>query len=266
MVRAFLWGALATSSLLLGGWLACRFSIGRRALGLLMAFGAGTLFAAVAFELVFEAVMRSRGSGVPALGFLAGALCFQLGDWLIGRLGRRDARQRRRRQTALPAGPAGSDGAGAGLAVPMVLGIVLDGVPESLVIGLGLLETQAISVAMLVAILLSNLPEAVAGTVGMKAGGWSSRSILLLWLVIALVCAGSSALGYAMFSGAPKAWLSLIQAFAGGAILLMLSNSMIPESHEQAGKLAGIFTVLGFFISVTIMVHEAGRVAIAHGP
>jgi len=80
-----------------------------------------------------------------------------------------------------------------------------------------------------------------------------------LWLVIALVCAGASALGYGLFSDAPKAWLSLIQAFAGGAILVMLTNSMIPESYEHAGKLAGLFTVIGFFLSVSIAVAEAGQ-------
>lgn len=147
----------------------------------------------------------------------------------------------------------------------MVLGIILDGIPESVVIGLGLLEHNGISLAMLVAIFLSNLPEAVAGTVGMKSSGWGAGRILLLWTVIALVCASASALGYGLFEAAPKAWLSLIQAFAGGAILVMLTNSMIPESYEHAGKLAGIFTVVGFFLSVSIAVLEAGQVVASPG-
>ena len=254
MLAALGWGALATSSLLWGGWLACRLSLSRRSLGLLMAFGAGTLISAVSFELVFEAVLRSRGSGVPAIGFFLGALSFYLCDRGITAIERRH-----QRVSAEAAGQASN------LAVPMVLGIILDGIPESVVIGLGLLEHNAISVAMLVAIFLSNLPEAVAGTVGMKASGWTARQILLLWLVIALVCAGASALGYGLFSDAPKAWLSLIQAFAGGAILVMLTNSMIPESYDHAGKLAGIFTVLGFFISVSIAVLEAAQVVASHG-
>jgi ZIP family zinc transporter len=112
---------------------------------------------------------------------------------------------------------------------------------------------------MLVAIFLSNLPEAVAGTVGMQESGWSRSRILGLWLVIAVVCSLASALGYTLFSGAAKDWLSLIQAFAGGAILVMLANSMIPESYVHGGKLAGLFTVLGFFTSVSIVVAEATR-------
>jgi ZIP family zinc transporter len=99
----------------------------------------------------------------------------------------------------------------------------------------------------------------------MKSSGWSAGRILLLWMVIALVCASASALGYGLFEDAPKAWLSLIQAFAGGAILVMLTNSMIPESYDHAGKLAGIFTVLGFFISVSIAVLEAAQVVASHG-
>jgi zinc transporter, ZIP family len=215
MLEAWMWGALATSSLLLGGWLACRYALSRRTLGLLMAFGAGTLISAVSFELVFAALQRSRGSGVPALGFFAGALCFYFCDRWI------EAIQLRHR--------------------------------------------KAPNLAMLVAIFLSNLPEAVAGTVGMKSSGWSAGRILLLWMVIALVCASASALGYGLFEDAPKAWLSLIQAFAGGAILVMLTNSMIPESYDHAGKLAGIFTVLGFFISVSIAVLEAAQVVASHG-
>lgn len=258
MLGAFLWGALATSSLLLGGVLACAWPLHRRTLGLLMGFGAGTLLAAVSYELVFEAVQRSRGSGASAIGFFAGALAFYGGDRWIEALEQRRAPWRQR----LP-DPRSQvmQQQGAGLAVPMVLGIVLDGIPESLVIGLGLLEHSVVSLGMLVAIFLSNLPEAVAGTVGMQQSGWSSRRILLLWLLIALVCAVASAMGYSLFSQAPPTWLSWIQTFAAGAILVMLANAMIPESYEQAGKPAGLFTVIGFFVAVVMIAAEAGRPA-----
>lgn len=246
LLAALLWGALATSSLLLGGLLAASVRLSRRSLGLLMAFGAGTLISAVSFELVFEAVQRSRGSGFPAIGFCLGALSFYFGDQWIAGLG------------APTTGARGVSGS-AHLAIPMVLGIILDGIPESMVIGLGLLDHQVVSLAMLVAIFLSNLPEAVAGTIGMQASGWSRRRIMLLWLVIAGVCAVASAAGYSLFSTTPQAWLSLVQAFAGGAILMMLSNSMIPESYEHAGKLAGLLTVLGFMVSVSIIVFEMSQ-------
>lgn len=248
MLVAFLWAAVASSSMLLGGMLACQWPLSRRSLGLLMAFGAGTLLSAVSFELVFEAVRRSRGSGVPALGFFAGALVFYFSDQLIEAW---ELRHRRR--------GAGRAAAAGSLAVPMVLGIVLDGIPESVVIGLGVLEHRAVSLSLLVAVFLSNLPEAVAGTVGMRQDGWGRRPILLLWAGIALVCAAASGFGYSLFSQASGQWLSLIQAFAGGAILVMLANSMIPESYEHSGKLAGLLTVLGFFSSVAIVLFEAAQ-------
>ena len=138
----------------------------------------------------------------------------------------------------------------------MVLAIILDGIPESIVIGLGILEGGTVSLAMLAAIFISNLPEAIAGTVGMKAGGVSRGKILSLWCVIALVCAVASAAGFVLFGDIPAHWIAFVQAFAGGAILMMLANSMIPEAYEHGGKFAGVFTVLGFCASVAIIVFE----------
>jgi len=243
MVNAFLWGILATSSLILGGLIASRFSLGKRTLGIIMAFGAGTLISAVSYELVFEAVKLAKGSGFPAFGFFAGALTFYFSEKLIENLGARN-------HVKAEASSQSS------LVVPMVLAIVLDGVPESIVIGLGIFEGGTVSLAMLVAVFVSNLPEAIAGTTGMRAGDWSKKRIVLLWLIIAVVCAFATVAGYALFSGVSQQWLSFIQAFAGGAILLMLANSMIPESYEHGGKLAGIFTVLGFFLSVAMVILE----------
>jgi len=241
MANAFLWGLLAASSLVLGGLLASWLPLGKRTLGIIMGFGAGVLLSATAYELVFEAVSLAKGSGMPTLGFLAGAFTFFFSDKLIGRMGSED------RETA-----AGSSK----LFVPLVLGIILDGVPESVVIGLGVLETGTVSVAMLVAVFISNLPEAAASTASMRSSGWSRTKILLLWVAIALVCALASAAGYALLGDASPFGLSIVQAFAGGAILMMLANTMIPEAYEHAGKLAGVFTVLGFAAAVWVVVLE----------
>jgi zinc transporter, ZIP family len=246
MLNAFLWGILATSSLILGGLIASRFSLKKRTLGVIMAFGAGTLISAVSYELVFEAVKLAKGSGFPAFGFFAGALTFYFSEMLIDKLGAKNHQQIEASDQS-------------GLVIPMVLGIILDGVPESIVIGLGILEGGTVSLAMLVAVFISNLPEAIAGTTGMKASGWNKKRIILLWFIIAVVCAFATVAGYALFSGVSEKWLSFIQAFAGGAILLMLANSMMPESYEHGGKLAGIFTVLGFVVSVTMVILESTR-------
>ena len=246
MASAFLWGLLAASSLVLGGLLASWVPLRKRTLGVILAFGAGVLLSATAYELVFEAVTLAKGSGFPALGFFGGAATFFFADQLIDRLGD---------------GQAKTDSAAAQstLVVPLVLGATLDGIPESVVIGLGLVEGGTVSLAMLVAVFMSNLPEAAAGTAGMRSSGWSRTKVFLLWAAIALVC--RSCLGGGLCPARRPftlRWLSSVQAFAGGAILMMLANSMIPEAYEHGGKLAGVFTVLGFAVSVLVIVFEHG--------
>lgn len=243
MASAFLWGLLAASSLIVGGLIASWMTVGKRTLGLIMGFGAGVLFSAVAYELVYEAVHLAKMSGFPALGFFAGALTFFFADMLIARMGGR--------------GEGGAASAAqSSLVVPLVLGIILDGIPESVVIGLGVLQGGTVSVAMLVAVFMSNLPEAVASTAGMRAGGWSRVRVFLLWSGIALVCGVASGAGYALLGDASDFVLAFVQAFAGGAMLMMLANTMIPEAYERAGKLAGVATVIGFAVAVVVVVLE----------
>jgi ZIP family zinc transporter len=243
MVNSFFWGLLATSSLIVGGLIATRFFLSKRTLGIIMAFGAGTLISAISYELIFEAVKLAKGTGFPAFGFFAGAFTFFFADKLIEKLG-----------ASNPMAIEGSQSSK--LIIPMVLAIILDGIPESIVIGLGIFEGGTVSLSMLVAVFISNLPEAIAGTTGMKASDWSRGKIIFLWLFIALVCAGSTVAGYSLFSNASEHWLAFIQAFAGGAILMMLANSMMPEAYEHGGKMAGVFTVLGFFASVAMVIFE----------
>ncbi len=243
MLNAFFWGLIATSSLVVGGIIATQFSISKKLIGIIMAFGAGTLLSAVSYELIYEAVQIARLTGFPALGLFAGAATFFCSDALIAKCSRGNSTH-----------PGVSSQAK--LAVPMVLAIILDGIPESIVIGLGMLEGGAVSLAMLAAIFVSNLPEAIAGSVGMQAGGASRGKILWLWCIIALVCAFASAAGFVLFGDVPAHWIAFVQAFAGGAILMMLANSMIPEAYEHGGKLAGVFTVLGFCASVSVIILE----------
>lgn len=243
MLPAFLWGLLAASSLILGGAIALRFNLGNKLLGVIMAFGAGTLISAVAYELIFESLKLGKSTGFPAFGLFAGALTFLLSDMLIEKMGAAN-----RKKIAVSHS--------SNLVIPMVLAIILDGIPESFVIGMGVFDQGKVSLAMLVAVFISNIPESVAGSSGMKAGGWGRWKIFSLWLIIGLVCAGASLVGYLMFEHTSNQWLSFIDAFAGGAILVMISNSMTPEAHEHGGKLAGIFTVLGFAVAVSMVLLE----------
>jgi len=243
MLNAFLFGLLATSSLVLGGLLGIWFSVGKRTLGVIMAFGAGVLISAVAYELILEAVRHTYGSGATATGIFAGAFTFFLSDMLIAKMGGSD---RKAIEGSLQAR----------LVVPIVLAIILDGIPESTVIGLSMLDGGEVSMAMLVAVFISGLPEAIAGTTGMRSGGWGAKKILLLWLLIAVICALATPAGYLLIGNASENLVAFIQAFAAGAILMMLANTMMPEAFAHGGKLAGIFTVLGFVVSVMVVLLE----------
>lgn len=243
MSSAFFWAFVAASSLIVGGLLGIWFDLGKRLLGSIMGFGAGVLISAVAYELVYESVKMAPATGMATIGFFVGAFTFFASDALIESMGGGDRK-------AIGASHQTS------LVVPLVLAIILDGIPESVVIGLGILEGGTVSLAMLVAVFISNIPEAVAGTAGMRAGGWSAIRILVLWVVIAIVCAGASAVGYALLSDMSPNWLVFVQTFAGGAILMMLANTMMPEAYEHGGRLAGVFTVLGFAAAVWVIVLE----------
>ena len=156
MLNALFWGVVATSSLILGGLLGSWFSFGKRTLGLIMAFGVGALISAVSFELVAPALQVTTTAQV-SLGLLVGAFTFYVGDWLIGRLGE---------------GRKNADGPheeSSGLGI--VLGTVLDGIPESAVLGMSLATGDGVSMALLASIWISNFPEALGGSVGLEKSG-----------------------------------------------------------------------------------------------
>jgi zinc transporter, ZIP family len=237
--EAFFWGLVAASSLLLGALVVFIHCPESRTIGLVMGFGAGVLLAAVAYELVEEAVEVSGGAGGVPLGLLVGAVVFTVGDTAISRMGYRD----RKDIDGMPADAS---------ALAIVLGIVLDGVPESAVIGLSLLEGAGVSVAVLVAVFISNVPESIAASTGLLNGGWTRSRLLLLWGAIALVSGLSSAAGYGLLDTASGSTLAFVDAFAGGAILAMLSTTMMPEAYEHAGRATGIVTTFGFLVAFAL--------------
>jgi ZIP family zinc transporter len=237
-LAASVWGAIAASSLVIGGALALRFRLPVRLVGLILAFGAGTLISAVAYELVPDVTVDAAGVAI-AMG--AGAIAFYLGNDAVSRMGggkRKDLNADR----DAPSG--GSGGA-------IVLGTILDGIPESLVLGIGLTVGGAVSVAFLAAVFISNLPEAIAATVSLRAAGTKASSIMLMWLGIAALSAVAAGIGYVVASSLGSDG-SLIQAFAAGALLTMIIDTMAPEAVEQAGSKAGLATVLGFAVAAAL--------------
>jgi ZIP family zinc transporter len=243
VLESLAWGLIAASSLLIGGVVALRVSISRLVLGLVMAFGAGVLLSAVSFELVEEAFEESGLLRDVAIGLFAGCAVFSIGDALIDRLGGGDRKS-----------ISGEQAGGSALAI--VLGIVLDGIPESAVIGLTVLEGGAVSVAMLVAVFLSNLPEAVAATSGLVAGGWRTSRILVLWSGVAAVSGLAALAGYGLFDSASPSVVAFVLAFAGGAILTMLADTMMPEAFAHGGRLAGVLTTVGFATAFAVSAFE----------
>jgi ZIP family zinc transporter len=239
MAAAFGWGTLAAFSLVIGAVVALRFNIGLRAIGLIMGFGAGVLISALSFDLVEEAVDKSSGHGWVVAGVFAGCGVFFGGDRLIDRLGggeRKDA-------------DGGQEG---GSALAIVLGTVLDGIPESMVIGLTIFEGGAVGAAYLAAVFISNLPESISSTSGLATSGWEKSRILWMWVAIALVSGLASLAGYGLFQHSPPSTVAFVLAFAAGAILTMLSETMMPEAYEHGGKWVGVVTTLGFAVAFTI--------------
>ena len=220
MTEALFWGLLAAGSLLVGQALASPLGGSGRTIGLMMAFGAGTLISAVGYELIPEANLE-LGWEIGA-AFLVGALTYYVGARLVDR------------------------GGGSGAA--LFLGALLDGIPESFILGLGLALGGQISLAFLAAVLLSNIPEGLAGTVDMRSAGVGERRITLMWASLTVVCGLASMAGF-LVADAGSHTGEIASAFAGGAVLTMLADSMVPESYERAGRTAGLLTVLGFLVA-----------------
>lgn len=240
MLEAIFWSALATGTILVGMVMAYRNMVSLRWTGLIMAFGAGAIISATAYQLVLGAVVEDRGAElVVMLGMAGGALTFYLADRWVDHRGGADR---------LDFDGAQSGGSGTGI----LLGSLLDGVPESLVLGLSLVHSPQVSMAFIFAVAISNVPQGLGGTVGMLASGWPKPKITRLWLAVCGLSVLAAALGYGLgqvFSGANGAG---VDAFAAGALLVMLTDSMIPESFEHGGRETGLALVLGFGVAVAM--------------
>jgi ZIP family zinc transporter len=235
MLGAALWGAFAAISLLIGYALSGR-GLSKRTIGLWMGFGAGALISAIAYELVPESALGGAGMGVA---FALGALAFFGGDWLVDRRGGEERKS-----------IAGEQVKGSGTAI--FLGTLLDNVPESIVLGMGLALGGAVSLAFVAAVFVSNIPEGLAGSLNLVAAGRSRRTIFWMWGSLVLLSALCAALGYAIALVLPGADGRITQAFAAGAMLTMLADAMMPEGFEHGGKAVGLLTVLGFLAAALL--------------
>jgi ZIP family zinc transporter len=237
VIEAFGWGGLGAAALLVGALAAYLFDPSRQVMAVIMALGTGLLIGSVSFELVDEALEHQAVAWV-ALLVLVGAATFTIGDWLLTRNGggeRKDA-----------------DGAQAeGNPLAIVLGSVLDGIPESFVLGLTVLQ-GGVSVSLLAGVALSNLPEGMSSSSGLKVAGWPRGRVLVMWSLVVLVSAVSAAAGYVLLDPHSGRTGALVQAFAAGALLAMLADTLLPEAYKVEGVLTGPLVVAGFAFSLAL--------------
>lgn len=237
------WGLVAGGALLLGAAAGYWLHVPQRVVAAVMAFGSGVLVSALSFELMDDAVERG-GFWWTAAGFLVGAGIFTGANILLARFGARH-RKRSGQQQA-------SEGKNSGSGAAIALGALLDGIPESIVIGLGLLEGGAVSVVTVVAVFLSNIPEGLSSAAGMRKAGRSVGYVFGVWSAVALTSGVAALIGYAAFGGFSEGVIAGTMAIAAGAILAMLVDTMIPEAFATAHDAAGLITVAGFLASFAL--------------
>jgi zinc transporter, ZIP family len=237
VAAAFAWGALGAAALLVGALVAYLLDPGRRVIAVVMALGTGLLIGSVAYELVDDA-LEHQAVALVGLLVLIGAAVFTFGDWLLARGGgemRKD--------------PEGAQAEGSPLAI--VLGSVLDGIPESFVLGLTVLQ-GGVSVSLLAGVALSNLPEGMSSSAGLKAAGWPRGRVLLMWSAVVVVSAVAAAAGYLLLDPDSGRTGALVQAFAAGALLAMLADTLLPQAYAVEGVFTGPLVVAGFAISLAL--------------
>jgi ZIP family zinc transporter len=236
MLQAFALGAIAQSSLLLSGLLPFVVRIPDRIVGILAGLGAGALIGAVAFDLVPEAISGAE----VALWFLVGAGIFLVADRII----------EQRFGGGGEGHEADGDDEGAGGPLGIVLGSVVDGVPESLIFGIQLAAGVPISIAFLAAVFVSNVPQALAPSADLIRSGWKAGRMIAMWGAVVVACGIASAIGWLAATNVDTVTGARAAAIAAGGLLAMLTGSLVPFAYAKGGSGAALGTVVGFCASL----------------
>ena len=239
MTTVLLYGFLSGFSLVVGALMGVLFRFSRTTIAAIMAFGSGVLVCALSFGLMEEAFQHG-GFDAVIIGFLLGGLLFIGGNWVIHRVGgrthRRHAKKRSSRDTD-------------GLAI--VLGAALDGIPESIAMGIALALSPSVGL-MMVAVMLSNFPEAVASITGLRKEGFRPATIIGIWTIVGAIVATTVVMSFLFLGGLDSNHVGILEAFAAGAILAMLADNMMPEAYEDGGFMVGFLTVVGFLVTFVV--------------
>jgi zinc transporter, ZIP family len=234
------WGFVAGSALLIGAGIGDLVELGKRTTAYVMAFGSGVLISALSFDLMAEAYRRG-GFEATSAGFLGGAAVYSLANSLLARYGAKHRKMSGGQQ------PSEQQQPGSGLAI--AIGALLDGIPESMVIGISLLGGGKVSLVAVIAIFISNIPEGLSSSAGMKKAGRSRRYVFGLWGAITVISGIAALLGYVACQGTSGGFIAAITAVAAGAMLAMVADTMIPEAFDEARNWSGLITVAGFLVA-----------------
>ncbi len=245
MWNALFWGTFAASATLFGAILALKVTIPKRIIGYIMALGTGALIGATTYELLEESLEIS-GIFEVAIGFLGGALLFTILDYFISHRG---GHQRKGADRNISKDSEQQDtGKTSGMGI--FIGSVMDTLPESAMIGMSLIGGAKVSLALVVSVFISNIPEGLASTVGLRKSGFSQKKILFMWLLVVFFSALSSLAGATLLEDASNSIKAIVSCFAGGAIIAMLASTMMPEAYKEGGPTVGFVTSIGVFISL----------------
>ncbi|QZY54903.1 ZIP family metal transporter [Crassaminicella profunda] len=238
MLKAALWGGIAGSSVFIGALIGLYFHIKKHIIGMIMAFGTGVLFGAASFELLNEAI-KDGNIKITAIGFVFGAFLFTLLDLIIVHKGGHH-RKRSSEKSKAPSGLA------------IFIGTLMDAIPESMIIGISMIGQENVSWLLVVAIFISNLPEGLSSSIGLKKDGYKNNKILSLWLMVSILSLLSSLCGFVFLQNTSSNFIAIIRSFAAGGIVSMVSSTMMPEAYEEGGPIVGLMAALGLLSSLIL--------------